>query len=148
MCRLVAYLGKPKILNDVLVKPINSLVRQSLHAQESDIPTNGDGFGVGWYVPSISKEPALFKSISPAWNDRNLLHLSEKIESPAFFAHVRAATAGNVSHSNCHPFIHDAWMMMHNGGVADFKKIKRHLRHLLDDDLFSFFLSLTRFNRG
>ena len=136
MCRLISYLGKDITLSDVLVKPANSLVMQSLHAKESNTRTNGDGFGLGWYAPSISDEPALFTSVSPAWNDRNLLHLTNKIKSPVFFAHVRAATGGGVTQYNCHPFSHGKWMMMHNGGISDFKRVKRHLRRLLDDDLY------------
>ncbi len=136
MCRLVAYLGEEMILSDVLVKPHNSLVLQSLHAQESDIRTNGDGFGVGWYTPSIDSEPALFTSVFPAWSNQNLLHLADKVKSPAFFAHVRAASAGGVTQYNCHPFIYNQWMMMHNGTIAGFKQIKRHVRRLLEDDLY------------
>lgn len=137
MCRLVAYLGHDVLLEDVLVKPENSIVMQSLHARESQMPTNGDGFGVGWYAPEISKTPALFTSISPAWNDNNLLHLTAKIKSPCFFAHVRAASAGGVTNYNCHPFLHDSWMLMHNGEIYNFMAIKRHLRHLLDDDIYN-----------
>ena len=137
MCRLVAYLGKEVLLADVLVKPVNSIVLQSLQARESSIPTNGDGFGLGWYVPSISPEPALFTSTLPAWGDQNLLHLTAKIKSSAFFAHVRAASAGGVTHYNCHPFVYGPWMLMHNGGIADFIQIKRHLRRLLDDDIYN-----------
>lgn len=136
MCRLVAYLGHNILLEDVLVKPINSIVLQSLHARESSIPTNGDGFGLGWYAPHISPIPALFTSIAPAWNDRNLLNLTAKIESPAFFAHVRAASSGGVTQYNCHPFVHGQWMLMHNGGIHGFLVIKRHLRRLLDDDIY------------
>lgn len=136
MCRLVAYLGHEVLLEDVLVKPVNSIVMQSLHARESSMPTNGDGFGLGWYVPDISETPALFKSISPAWNDNNLLHLTAKIKSPAFFAHVRAASAGGVTHYNCHPFVYQRWMLMHNGEIFNFMAVKRHLRHLLDDDIY------------
>ncbi|KTD66281.1 class II glutamine amidotransferase [Legionella spiritensis] len=137
MCRLVAYLGDKVLLEEVLVKPANSIIMQSLHARETDVPTNGDGFGLGWYAHHISKEPALFKSISPAWNDQNLLHLTAKVESTCFFAHVRAASEGGVTHYNCHPFIHREWMLIHNGGIADFMPVKRHLRHLLDDDIYN-----------
>lgn len=136
MCRFVAYLGHDALIEDMLVKPVNSLVSQSLHARETDMPTNGDGFGLGWYVPEISVNPALFKSIQPAWNDSNLLHLSAKIKSPCFLAHVRAASHGGVSHDNCHPFNHQKFMFMHNGGIYNFSKIKRHLRHLLEDDVY------------
>jgi glutamine amidotransferase len=136
MCRLVAYLGPELLLEDILVKPINSIIMQSLHARESQIPTNGDGFGLGWYAPEISPDPAVFTSIFPAWNDQNLLHLTAKIKSPAFFAHVRAASSGGVSNANCHPFIYGPWMLMHNGEIHNFIIIKRHLRHLLDDDIY------------
>lgn len=136
MCRLVAYLGHNILLKDVLVKPTNSIIMQSLHARESSIPTNGDGFGVGWYAPHIDPSPALFTSISPAWNDRNLLNLTAKIESPSFFAHVRAASAGGVTQYNCHPFVYENWMLMHNGGIYDFLVLKRHIRRLLDDDIY------------
>lgn len=136
MCRLVAYLGEPVLMEDVLVKPKNSIILQSLHARETDIRTNGDGFGLGWYAPTISTEPGLFTSVSPAWNDRNLLSLTSKIESPCFFAHIRAASAGGVTQYNCHPFVNGKWMLMHNGGVQDFIQVKRHLRHLLADDIY------------
>lgn len=136
MCRLVAYLGQNILLEDVLVKPINSIVMQSLRARESSIPTNGDGFGLGWYAPDISPAPALFTSIAPAWNDRNLLNLTAKIQAPAFFAHVRAASAGGVTQYNCHPFAYGNWMLMHNGGIHKFSSIKRYIRRLLDDDIY------------
>lgn len=137
MCRFIAYLGHELLMEEVLVKPTNSIVRQSLHARESHYPTNGDGFGLGWYTPSISEEPALFTSTLPAWNDRNLLHLTAKIKSNCFFSHVRAASTGGVNHYNCHPFILGRWMLMHNGNIADFMPVKRHLRHLLDDDIYN-----------
>lgn len=137
MCRFVAYLGSDILLNDVLVQPINSIVMQSMHARESDIPTNGDGFGLGWYVPEIDQTPALFRSIFPAWSDSNLLYLTAKIKSPCFFAHVRAASVGSTNVNNCHPFAHGSWLLMHNGQIQDFITIKRHLRRLLDDEMYN-----------
>lgn len=136
MCRLVAYLGQELLLATALVKPKNSLISQSLSARESSTPTNGDGFGLGWYVPSIAPEPALFTSVQPAWNDRNLLNLTNKIKAPCFFAHIRAASSGGVSQYNCHPFVQGKWMMMHNGEINNFILIKRHLRRLLADDVY------------
>lgn len=137
MCRLVAYIGNEILLEDVLVKPVNSIIMQSIHARETVVPTNGDGFGLGWYVPEISPDPALFISIFPAWNDRNLLHLTAKIKSPCFFSHIRAASVGGINPYNCHPFIYKQWMLMHNGDIYNFMAIKRHLRHLLDDDIYN-----------
>ena len=137
MCRFVTYLGEPILLENVIVKPRDSLIDQSLHAKESSVFTNGDGFGVGWYVPDVDPNPARFLSILPAWNDENLLHLTAKIKASLFFAHVRAASSGGVNQNNCHPFIYNNWMFMHNGGIHDFISIKRSLKNLLDDDIYN-----------
>lgn len=69
----------------------------------------GDGFGVGWYEPDVvdsetANTPCIFTSVTPAWNNNNLIRLAEKIKSPLVFAHVRASTAGTVTETNCHPF--------------------------------------------
>lgn len=137
MCRFIAYLGKPILLSDVLYKPKNSLIQQSVHAREIDEPLNGDGFGVGWYAHHIDNIPAVFRSVQPAWNDLNLKYLSQKTLSTSFFAHVRAASSGsNVSLANCHPFRFKEWMFMHNGDIGDFIQIKRYLRRELSDEVY------------
>ena len=48
MCRWLAYAGPPLPLDELLFKPENSLIRQSLAATRGTVPTNGDGFGLGW----------------------------------------------------------------------------------------------------
>jgi hypothetical protein len=40
MCRFIAYLGKPILINDVISKPADSLIKQSIHAMESDVQVN------------------------------------------------------------------------------------------------------------
>ena len=136
MCRFVAYLGKPLVLDEVLFKPENSLVKQSYHAREMSEPLNGDGFGVGWYNHDIDLSPALFTSIQPAWNNRNLTYLAKKIRTDAFFAHVRTASHGCVTPYNCHPFIYQRFLFMHNGTIHGFNKIKRSLRRSLSDNIY------------
>src|SRR5215217_1363269 len=79
MCRWLAYSGTPVLLEDLLYKPAHSLIDQSLHSRLGVETTNGDGFGVGWY--GEWETPAVFKSIEPAWNDRNLGELSGHIRS-------------------------------------------------------------------
>ena len=137
MCRLLAYLGTPIIMDKLLYQPINSLVNQSVNARELEEPLNGDGFGIGWYVPEIHHEPITFVSVHPAWNNRNLRNLAPKIQTGCFIAHVRAASVGEVSESNCHPFQYRQLLMMHNGGVEHFSKIKRKLREPLSDELYN-----------
>ena len=136
MCRFVAYLGKPLAIDEILYKPANSLIKQSIHARETDEPLNGDGFGLGWYAHEIDYTPALYTSILPAWNDRNLIYITPKIRTNCVMAHVRAASMGGVSVLNCHPFHFKRLLCMHNGSIGGFQKIKRYLRRELSDDIY------------
>lgn len=137
MCRFVAYLGKKSILlNELLVKPKNSLINQSRDAKEGRLGLNADGFGLGWYSHEIDKIPGVFKSTQPAWNDNNLRHLANKIKSSCFLAHVRASTVGDVVLNNCHPFTYHEYAFVHNGTIRFFEKIKRQIINELDDIIF------------
>ena len=137
MCRLMAYKGTPIIIDKLLYQPKNSLINQSFHAREIEEPLNGDGFGIGWYVPELNYEPITFVSTNPAWSNRNLRNLAPKIKTDCMIAHVRAASVGDVSESNCHPFQYKNLLMAHNGGVEEFAKIKRHIRNPLSDELYN-----------
>ena len=86
----VGYLGSPIAPRELLHDPRRSLIEQSRrHAPNMEIP-NGDGTGLGWY--EHRSEPALFRSITPAWGDENLLELATEIRTRLFLAHVRAGT--------------------------------------------------------
>lgn len=137
MCRLMAYMGSPIIIDKLLYQPKNSLVNQSINAKEIEEPLNGDGFGIGWYVRDLNFEPVTFVSVHPAWSNRNLRNLAPKIQTDCFIAHVRAASVGEVSESNCHPFQYKNLLMMHNGGVEQFSNIKRKIREPLTDELYN-----------
>lgn len=137
MCRFLVYSGREILLADLLTRPINSLIRQSFDSHERSEPLNGDGFGVGWYAHQADPRPCLFTSVTPAWSNQNLRNLAEKISTPCVFAHVRAASPGMlVSEVNCHPFQHARFLWMHNGGIAQFPRIKRRLRESLSDELY------------
>ncbi|MGA7051791.1 MAG: class II glutamine amidotransferase [Mycobacterium sp.] len=135
MCRWVAYLGAPINPKELLHDPERSLIEQSRrHAPNMAIP-NGDGTGLGWY--DHRSEPALFRSIVPAWGDANLLELAAEIRSPLFLAHVRAGTGTPVQQTNCHPFRWRNWLFVHNGYVADYKRLRRQLLLAVHPDLFT-----------
>jgi glutamine amidotransferase len=134
MCRWMAYSGSPLSIEDLLYAPENSLVVQSLHSRLGVEPTNGDGFGVGWY--GDGEVPGLYRSIEPAWNDRNLRELAAQIRSRLVLAHVRASTGTPVQQTNCHPFRHGRWLWVHNGALAGFHKMKRDLVLAVDPALY------------
>ena len=134
MCRWLAYSGSPVLLQELLYGPKNSLIVQSLHSRLGAEETNGDGFGVGWY--GTQETPAVFRSIEPAWNDRNLRDLADHVTATTVFAHIRASTGSPVQQTNCHPFRHGRWLWMHNGFIGDYQKVKRDLVLAIDPDLY------------
>jgi predicted glutamine amidotransferase len=134
MCRWMAYSGDPVLAEDLLFRPAHSLIDQSLHSRMGATTTNGDGFGIGWYGEGA--EPAVFKSIDPAWNDRNLREVAGQVRTPLLFAHIRASTGTPVQRSNCHPFRYEQWLWMHNGAIRDFHLVKRELMMAVDPGLY------------
>ena len=135
MCRWLAYSGNPIPLETLLVKPDHNLIDQSFSALSSNAPTNGDGFGVGWY--GSRPEPGLFRSLRPAWNDSNLHDLAAHIDSALFLAHVRASSRATVQHTNCHPFRHGRWLFVHNGEIREIDTLHRDLLLRVDPRLFN-----------
>jgi glutamine amidotransferase len=136
MCRWLAYSGSPILIEELLYGPDHSLIDQSRHARMGVDTTNGDGFGVGWYSAD-AQTPAVFRSIEPAWNDRNLREVTGHVHSPLFLAHIRASTGTAVQQTNCHPFRHEGWLWVHNGLVRDFHLIKRELAFAVDESLYA-----------
>jgi glutamine amidotransferase len=152
VCRWLAYSGSPLLLEYLLFKAQHSLIDQSMTSKSVETPTNGDGFGVGWY--GSKPEPGLFRSIRPAWNDFNLRDLAAQVESPMFLAHVRATSQATVQETNCHPFRHGRLLFVHNGEIHEIEKIRRELLFRVEPALFPaiqgntdselmFFLALT-----
>jgi predicted glutamine amidotransferase len=138
MCRFTLYLGPPIQLSSLVLSPTNSIIRQSFHSKAQDDPLNGDGFGIAWYVPELSEVPALFRSVTPAWNNTNLLELARVVQSPLILAHVRAATKhGGQSEANCHPFRRGRHAFMHNGDVGGWTDVRRPLVNELTDQAFA-----------
>ncbi len=135
MCRWMAWLGQPLLVDELLFKTQHGIVDQSLHSRLGAEPTNGDGFGLGWY--GDGEGPAVYRSVAPAWSDANLRELAAHIESPLFMVHVRAAIGSPVQETNCHPFRDGRWMFVHNGFIADFHTLRRDLMLAVDPARFA-----------
>lgn len=122
MCRLLAYLGPPVALDDLLLAPPHSLLRQSWAPREQlHGVVNADGFGVGWYDPAVRAEPAVYRSARPMWADRNLPSFGGLVRSGAVLAAVRSATPPSPSEeTGAPPFSEGCWLFAHNGAVEDF----------------------------
>jgi predicted glutamine amidotransferase len=134
MCRWMAWFGQPVLIEEVVFKTQHGIVDQSMHARMGAEPTNGDGFGMGWY--GTGEGPGLYRSVTPAWADENLREIAAHLESPLFLAHVRAAIGSPVQGTNCHPFRRGEWLFVHNGFIGDFHTIRRDLMLAIDPVLF------------
>ncbi len=134
MCRWVAYLGSPIFLEDFVSRPSQSLVAQSLHCHEAKTSVNADGFGLAWY--GDRQRPGVFRDIRPAWSDENLLSIAHQIRSRLFMAHVRASTGTATTRANCHPFVVEHRLFMHNGQVPQWDKLRRRIETAIPDALF------------
>jgi len=136
MCRFTFYMGAPISLGSLITEPTHSLIKQSFDSKERSEPLNGDGFGVAWYA-NADDEAAVFRSITPAWNNGNLHDLSRVTQSGCIVAHVRAATQGlGVSEFNCHPFKSNKLTFCHNGDIGGFEKVRRPLVNSLSDHAY------------
>lgn len=134
MCRWLVYQGPRIYLEDILFKPRHSLIQQALHAREIEWPTNGDGFGIGWYADRAS--PGVFRDVMPIWNDMNLRSLAGQVSSGLFFAHIRKATGGAIQRTNCHPFAHGRLLFQHNGLIPAFAELRQKLYAKIDERFF------------
>ena len=59
--------GQPVLIEELLFKTQHGIVDQSLHSRMGAEPTNGDGFGLGWY--GGGEGPGVYHSVAPAWGD-------------------------------------------------------------------------------
>ena len=141
MCRFVAYLGNPILLETLVCQPRHSLMRQSLHAAQARTEAHADGFGVGWYGDRA--EPSVYRDATPAASNENLRALCGTVRSGLFFAHVRAATDTPIARDNCHPFRLGRHMFMHNGQIGGYGQLRPELEALLPDHLWEYRLGAT-----
>ncbi len=147
MCRWIAYSGKPIYIDRLVTRPASSLVVQSLNAKFSFRPdgsilaTNGDGFGLGWYMHR--QEPGLFKTAEPAWANENINEICAQIQARIFMAHVRAASTGAIQRTNAHPFKYQNWLFQHNGFLNHFDILRRDLMFEISPEYFGYLKGTT-----
>ena len=119
MCRHTAWLGRPRTLQELLVDPPHSLLRQSWEPREQRHGVvNADGFGVGWFS-SERAAPARYRRAVPMWGDASFLSLAGAVRSGCVLAAVRSATVGGPGGEEaCAPFLLPGDVLLsHNGAV-------------------------------
>ena len=141
MCRVVAYLGEPVVLDDLLFSPDNSLIRQTYAPQHLRL-LNLAGFGLAAWDPTSRnpEEPFTYHTPDVPIFDSNLKALSRKVRAGAVLAHVRgvAYTHGSpVGPSFVHPFLYPGMRvaLAHNGDLAGFREMRPRLERELRPEI-------------
>ena len=164
MCRWMLYYGDPIMPSMLLFQTEHGLILQSESASTftpqlerntlRNHPINVHGSGLGYYPLrdqdcsarvmyrfhdglTLGERPAVYTGALAPSHDRNLRRIAESVETPLFFAHIRAAGPFSpVSEFNSHPFRAGKYLFMHNGCVARFKRIRRELLRSLSQDSY------------
>ena len=141
MCRVLAYLGQPILLDDLLYKPDVSFVNQT-HRAALLHRLNLAGCGIlAWDARSeLPDVPHVYRTTQLAIYDRNLLAMARKVKATCVLAHLRGVAydaRAIISDQNLHPFLFDGarLALAHNGQLHRFDEMKPALWPLLVPEL-------------
>ncbi len=142
MCRILAYLGEPLPVRNLLYDTDNSLVRQSYSPRMMNTFLNLAGFGLKAWDPASLRpdDPFTYRTTTLPSFDRNLRFLAAKLAPTCLVAHVRGVTYSHealVAETNLHPF-HFAGtriVLAHNGHLRQFATMRYALVEHVDPAL-------------
>ena len=133
MCRVLAYIGPEVPLEDLLLKPSNSLLNQSLDPERHPLlQLAGWGFGA-WSEHLLQPEqPLLYHRPMAAFYDDNASGIIPSLQASTLLAHVRAAAYDSttvLADENCHPFSYrgSPWIVAQNGDLPHWQLLQREL---------------------
>ncbi len=131
---MLAYLGEPLPVRNLLFDPDQGLVAQSYNPKMMNTFLNLGGFGMQAWDPASLRpdEPFTYRATTLPSFDRNLRSLSGKLAPSCLVAHVRGVTYGEeavVADTNLHPFRFPGArvVLAHNGHLRRFG----HMRYAL-----------------
>jgi glutamine amidotransferase len=130
MCRVLAYLGEPLPVRNLLFDPEYSLVRQSYGPRMMNTFLNLAGFGMqAWDPASLRPEdPFTYRATTLPSFDRNLRFLSSKLAPTCLVARpgVTCSSEAVVTETNLHPFRFDGArvVLAHNRNLRQFPRMR------------------------
>jgi glutamine amidotransferase len=139
VCRILAYLGEPLPVQNLLFDTDNSLVRQSYRPRMMNTFLNLAGFGMKAWDPASLRpdDPFSYRATTLPSFDRNLRFLAAKVAPTCVVAHVRGVTYSDeavVAETNLHPFHFPGArvVLAHNGHLREFRRMRyalvQHIR--------------------
>ena len=142
MCRVLAYIGPEVPLENLLLKPENSLINQALDPERHpQLQLAGWGFAAWSEHLLTPDEPFLYHRPMAAFYDDNVAGIVPSLQVSTMLAHVRAADYNAktvLADENCHPFSYQGtpWAIAQNGDLPNWKLLQRELlQHCKDQYL-------------
>ena len=135
MCRLLLsmnrYIDKETLIN---------FFNQSNHIKNTPGLSNNfdsnfhlDGYGLAWIDSKYNL--CIYKCANTYYEDINFTNiLSELTTTPFIIGHLRNKgknSYANKNINNCHPFVYDNYIFVHNGFIKNFKLHKQKIYNLI-----------------
>lgn len=144
MCRVLAYLGPPVLLEELLYRPDSSLISQVIDPRMLSLLSLA-GFGMAAWDEGSHVRDVPFEYHVPniPLFDSNLRSLSRKLRPSCLLAHVRGvsytAPSTVIGHHNLHPFRYQGFRLAlaHNGDLARFDEMKLDLLPFMKPEIAS-----------
>lgn len=139
MCRVLAYLGPETPLENLLLRPQNSLINQALDPeQHPELQLAGWGFGIWGEHLLKPEEPFIYRRPMAAFYDDNASRMIPSLQASTMLAHVRAAAYDSkvvMADENCHPFSFEEtpWIVAQNGYLPNWQLLQRELLQHCED---------------
>ncbi len=149
MCRVLAYIGPEIPLEDLLMKPENSLINQALDPERHpELQLAGWGFGAWGQHLLKPDEPFIYRRPMAAFYDDNVSRMLPSIQASTVLAHVRAAAydaKAVLVDENCHPFSFEGtpWIVAQNGYLPGWQILQRELLPHCKDEYLKQMLGTT-----
>jgi glutamine amidotransferase len=130
MCRLYGLQAThPTRAACELLDAQNALIQQS--REDARGLSNPHGWGMGHVANGTT---SCFRQVEPASESPDYRTEALGTEGATVLAHVRRATVGDPDHANTHPFRHGPALLIHNGHVPAFERVRPRLLDRLDED--------------
>ena len=130
MCRLYGLQAThPSRAACELLDAQNALIQQS--RTDARGLSNPHGWGMGHVANGTT---ACFRQVEPASESAEYRKKALLTAGTTVLAHVRRATIGDPKHPNTHPFRRGSSLLIHNGHVPAFDRVRPHLLDRLDEE--------------
>lgn len=120
MCRLYGlHASHPTTAACELLDAQNALIHQSLKDERG--LSNSHGWGMGHVANGTM---GCFRQVTPASESADYRKTVLGTQGTTILAHVRRATVGLTDHANTHPFWHGSALLIHNGHIPAFDRVR------------------------